>query len=193
MTKIFIRFVLRYLALACLVALAACQQIAPRQAAIESAATRETAATGQSDRQAIGSNAQAAQQTAADNAAPAITFHLAQIRPAQGLVQVRVNPSTSLYAVSLPVFTQADLQQVVPIQAKSGQVFLRFDFNPQGEAKLARVTREAVGHYLILSVRGKLVAVPQISAAHEDGKFPVPVKSADEARAILQLLRQPSG
>ncbi|MCD0502169.1 SecDF P1 head subdomain-containing protein, partial [Bordetella petrii] len=133
------------------------------------------------------------QQQAAGNTAPLIAFHLAQARPAEGLARVAVNPGTSLYAVPQPVFTQADLQQVVPVQAKNGQVFLRFDFNQQGAAKLAKVTREALGNYLIISVRSQVVAVPNIGAAYEGGTFPVPLNSVDEAQSIVKMLRQPAG
>ena len=169
--------VLRGLAVASLMTLAACQvppNMADNQAAAGTAAARPAAAQ---------------QQGAANSSAPAITFHLAQANPAQGLARIQLNPQTSLYALPQPVFTQADLQQIVPVQTKSGQVYLRFDFTQQGAAKLAQVTRQAVGNYLILSAHGKLVAVPRIGAAYTDGRFPVPVKNADEARAMLQTLR----
>jgi len=177
MTTIIPRTLLRYLAVASLMTLAACQQ----------PGTKRTATQPETPQQAA-----AAQQQTPNTAAPVVTFHLAQAQPAQGLAQVQVNPNASLYAVPRPVFTQADLQQVVTTQNNNGQTFLRFDFNPQGAAKLAQVARDATGSYLLISVRGKLIAVPQIAASYPEGKLPVPVQNADEARSILQLLRQPS-
>ncbi|MBO9357646.1 hypothetical protein GG851_26950 [Bordetella petrii] len=184
MTSIPLRPVLRCLAaLASVAALAACQHAAPQRAHAGPDAARQASAAPAAPQA----------QPAAGSAAPVVTFHLAQVRPAQGLARVQLNPGTSLYAVPQPVFTQADLQQVVPVQDSKGQVYLRFEFNPRGAAKLAQISREAVGNYLIVSVRGRPVAVPQISAAYEDGKLPVAVDSAEDAQAIVQRMRQPAG
>src|SRR5690606_18601048 len=120
-----------------------------------------------------------------------VTFHLAQRQAGEGLTQIQVNQNTSLYALRQPVFTQADLQQIVPVQTKDGQTFLRFDFNPQGAAKLAKVAQQAKGNYFLVSVRGRLVGVPQIAPTYEGGRFPLRVNNAADAQAILQRLRQP--
>ena len=179
-------FAWRGLALAGLVSLAACQT-PPQQGGAAPAA----GAAGQQAAQSQQRPQQQAPQQAA-NSAPVVAMYLAQPQPAEGLAQIQLNQTTRLYTVRQPVFTQADLQQIVPVQNKEGQVFLRFDFNQQGAAKLAKVTGESVGKYLLVSVRGKLVAVPRIAAANTAGQLPVAVKSADEARAIVQLLRQPA-
>ena len=178
------RLAIRCLALAGVAALAACQHTAPKRANAGPAGAATAAATQQTPQQP--------RQQATGSTAPVVTFHLAQAQPADGLARVQLNPSTSLYAVPNPVFTQADLQQVVPVQGKNGQVFLRFDFTQQGAAKLAKVTREALGNYLIVSVRGKVIGVPRIATAYEDGNFPLPASSVEEAQAMVQLLRQPA-
>lgn len=166
------------------VLLAACQQTAPvRQDAQPDAA--QQAAAQQQQQQA----ARAAAQAPAANSAPAVSFFLAQAQPAEGLSEVVLNPNTRLYALPQPVFTQQDLQQVLPVRNNQGQVFLRFDFNEQGAQKLATVTSRAQGNYLILSMRDQIVAVPQINAVYDQGFLPVPVQSAEAAQAMLQLLR----
>ena len=184
MTAITMSHVLRGLAIASLMSLAACQ-VPPKRASTEPA-------SGTTAAQPAASQSGSQQQRAANSSAPSITFHLAQTQQAKGLARVQLNPKTSLYALPQPVFTQADLQQIVPIQNKDGQVFLRFDFTQQGAAKLTQVTRQSVGSYLIISAHGKLVAVPRIATTYDGGKFPVPVKNVEEARAMVQMLRQPA-
>lgn len=184
MTAISMSKVLRGLAVASLMSLAACQ-VPPKRTDTE--ATKQAAAA-----QPAGAQQSPSQQHAASSAVPSITFHLAQAQKAKGLAHIQLSPKASLYVLPQPVFTQADLQQIVPIKNKNGQVYLRFDFTQQGAAKLAQVSRQSVGRYLIISAHGKLVAIPQITAAYEDGKLPVPVNSVEEARAKVQLLRGPA-
>lgn len=202
MTAMVKREALRGLALASLLGLAACQQMpnkgtsSARSGSAQPAAQQTSTAqqpAQQATQQSAQQSAQQPRQQAASNATPNITFHLAQVRPANGLAQVQLNQNTRLYAVPQPVLTQADLRQIVPMQNKNGQVFLRFDFNQQGAAKLAKVTREAQGNYLIISAQGKLISVPKISATYDGGSFPLPVASVDEAQAISRLIRQPAG
>lgn len=186
MTAAVKRQALHGLVLASLLGLAACQPMPKKGTSSAQPASAQPAA------QQARTPQQPAQQ-AAGNTTPNITFHLAQVRPANGLAQVQLNQNTRLYAVPQPVLTQADLRQIVPMQNKNGQVFLRFDFNQQGAAKLAKVTREAQGNYLIISAQGKLISVPKISATYDGGSFPLPVASVDEAQAISRLIRQPAG
>lgn len=181
MIKTVVRPVSRIFALFGLMALAACQHPGTLRTDSASAASQPVAAAQQT--------AQAATQQAASSAAPVITFHLAQTSPAQGLAQVQVNPSVTLYAVPQPVFTQADLQQVITTQNGAGQSILRFDFNEAGAAKLEKLASEAAGNYMMVSVRGQLIAVSKIAPSYPDGKFPVPAASANDARDILQKLR----
>lgn len=184
MTVLSMSNIVRGVAIASLMTLAACQ-VPPKRT--DNNAANKTAATQSSNAQ------QASQQQDATNtAAPAITFHLAQTQQAKGLVRLQLNPNATLYVLPQPVLSQADLQQIVPIQAKDGKVFLRFDFTKEGAAKLTQISRQSVGRYLIISAHGKLVSIPQITAAYENGQLPVPVKSVADARAKIQLLRQPA-
>jgi|GEM_PF-2623296 len=180
MTAISISRVLRGLAVASLMSVAACQ-VPPKRTGTEAA--NQAAATQPATQQT------SPQQHTASSAAPSITFHLAQAENAKGLARIQLSSKNSLYVLPQPVFTQADLQQIVPMKNKNGQVYLRFDFTQQGAAKLAQVSRQSVGRYLIISAHGKLVAIPRITAAYEDGKLPVPVNSVEEARTKVQLLR----
>lgn len=161
--------------------LAACQHPGAQRNDAASASAQPTAPGAQST--------QAAASQSANSQAPAVTFHLAQARPAQGLAQVEINPQVALYAVPQPVFTQADLQRVVTTQNNAGQAFLRFDFNEKGAAKLATLASQAAGNYLLVSVRGTLIAAPQIASAYPNGQFPVSVSSVNAARDILATLR----
>lgn len=165
--------------------LAACQHGTPIRDGGAAPATDATTAAAKT--------AGGAGMAPAANAVPAVTFHLAQLQPAEGLVRVQPNPQVTLYAARQPVFTHADLRQVVPVQDNRGQVFLRFAFNQRGAEKLAQVTRAAIGNYLLLSIQGRLVAVPRIQAAHEDGMFTVPFDSVEEAQSMVRLLRQAAG
>ena len=174
----------RGLAIAGLIGLSACQQVPSR------AATPSPPEGGQKTAPQAATT-QPSPQPGNGSTTPAITFHLAQAQAGQGLVPVQLNQSTRLYAVPQPVFTQGDLRQIVPIRNNSGQVFLRFDFNQGGAAKLAKVTREAQGNYLIISAQRKLIAVPRITAIHDGGSFPLPVSNVEEAQAIIQLIRPP--
>ncbi|GAB3100412.1 hypothetical protein GCM10027288_03020 [Bordetella tumbae] len=189
MTAMAKRQVWRGFALASVLGLAACQQMPNKGTSSARSGNAQPAAQQASTTQ---QPAQQPSQQNANNSTPNITFHLAQVRPGNGLAQVQLNQNTRLYAVPQPVLTQADLRQIVPMQNKNGQVFLRFDFNQQGAAKLAKVTRESQGNYLIISAQGKLISVPKISATYDGGSFPLPVASVDEAQAISRLIRQPA-
>ena len=161
----------------------------PQQQQVQQAAPQQQAVQQQPSQQP--QQQQSPQQPQAANSTPVVAMYMAQTNPANGLVRIQLHQTTSVYALARPVFTEADMQQIVPVQGQNGQVFLRFDFNPQGAAKLAQVTRQAVGNYLLVSVRGRFVAVPRIGSPYTDGKLPIPVKNADEARSVVQLLRQP--
>lgn len=179
--------------LACAAALAACQHAPVKQTAdVCSRSNRSVTVQAPTSTQGTSSGASGA-PAAQPNAAPAITLHLARLQPEVGLTQVQVNPQVILYAAPRPVLTQADLKQIVPMQDAQGKVFLSLEFNPRGAAKLAHVTREAVGHYLLFSVRGKLFAIPRINAPQENGKFAVPLGSVEEAQAVVQRLKQTAG
>ncbi|CAK7072023.1 SecDF P1 head subdomain-containing protein [Kerstersia gyiorum] len=175
-----------WLMLAGAVSLAACQNTVPRQPESESQAAQQAQQQGQEQTQ----QAQLTQQQAAANTAPAIRFFLAQPQPADDLVQIQLNPETSVYALPQPVFTQADLQQIVPLQSQQGQVFLRFDFNEQGAQKLESISRQAAGNYLVLTINDQIVAVPQVASSYERPAVHVPMRSAEDAQAVVELLRQ---
>ena len=181
--------VVRSLAVLGLMSLAACQTNPSRPDAATQSSTSNAAATQRANT-APQQPAASSQNTAGTT--PKITFLLAQTSPANGLARIQLGKDANLYAVPQPVFTQADLQGITPIQTKDGKVFLRFDFTQQGKVKLANITSKAIGNYLIISANGKLIGVPKINAAYQQGQFPLPMQSVEQARETLQIGRQPA-
>ncbi|MGO3743204.1 SecDF P1 head subdomain-containing protein [Kerstersia sp.] len=170
-----------WLTVAGALALAACQSTVPLQP--------DTTPSAEAQQAQPVAEAQPVDQPAAQNA-PAIRFFLAQSRPADDLLQIQLDPQTSVYALPQPVFTQADMTQIVPLKSQQGQVVLRFDFNERGAQKLNAISRQAAGNYLVLTINDQVVAVPQVAASYEKPAVHVPMRSVDDAQAVVNLLRQ---
>ncbi|CAM4337447.1 SecDF P1 head subdomain-containing protein [Kerstersia similis] len=179
--KVSTRLLFPWLTMAGAFTLAACQGTVPLQP------ETSPAAAAQQTQQAA--STQAVEQSAVQ-AAPAIRFFLAQSRPADDLLQIQLDPQTSVYALPQPVFTQADMKQVVPLKSQQGQVFLRFDFNERGAEKLEAISQQAAGNYLVLTINDRVVAIPQVASAYEKPAVHVPMRSAEDAQAVVNLLRQ---
>lgn len=134
-----------------------------------------------------------AQQSASQRQAQAeqtvITVHLAQEKSEPSLIPVELGDNETLYALPQPVLTQADMLQVTPVTAQSGQTFIMFDLTPQGRAKLSNVSTQAKGHFFLTSAKGQLISVAQISEPMTDGKLLISTNGAEHTQQIFQLLR----
>ena len=119
---------------------------------------------------------------------PVITLHLAQQKQEAPLVAVDVGASAPLYALPQPVLTQGDIARVQPVTASEGN-FLLLEMNARGIPKLDSVTRQARGHFLLLSVQGQLVNVTRIGENIKDGRLLVATQSPQHTQAIIRLMQ----
>ena len=132
---------------------------------------------------------QSAPQRQAQTEQTVITVHLAQKLSEPSLLAVELGENETLYALPQPVLTQADMLQVTPVTAQSGQTFIMFDLTPQGRAKLSNVSTQAKGHFFLTSAKGQLISVAQISEPMTDGKLLISTNGAEHTQQIFQLLR----
>lgn len=133
------------------------------------------------------SRAPAIQQT--PQSVPVITLHLAQERAEASLTPVDMGGGQALYALPQPVITQADIGRVSPVTSADRRTFLLLEMNQHGIPKLDRVTQQAQGHYLLLSVQGQLVNVVKIADRITDGRLLLSTQNPQHTQAILGLMQ----
>lgn len=166
------------------VVLAACQTTTPPSDRMNiDELERPPAATQNPTSQTTGQNTGQSQR-----AQSIITVHLAQQQPDEQLVPINVGEG-NLYALPQPVLIQSDMQQVTPVTAQNGDTFLLFELNNDGQQKLAAVTNQAQGHFLLLSVQGELVSLAQIGQPIQDGRLLMGTQGEAHTAAILDLMR----
>lgn len=167
--------------------LAACEHTAPNQRpdpvdpvppTVSSQGT--SAATARPAGAAMGSQQQAT---------TVITLHLAQQQQEDELIEVDAGGAAPLYALPQPVLTQADMGRVSPVTTQDGRSFVLLEMNQHGIPKLQSVTRQARGHYLLLSVQGQLVSVAQIGETLSDGRLLVSTQGPEHTRAIIRMMQ----
>ncbi|MDK6201985.1 hypothetical protein QP097_00700 [Oligella urethralis] len=134
------------------------------------------------------STSQQASQTQQQAQQSAITVHLAQQQAAAGLVPVTVGQG-SLYALPQAVLAQSDFQGVRPVTADNGNSYLLLELNEQGRQKLATLSSQAQGHFMLLGVRGQVVSISQIRQPIQDGRLLMPTQSQQHSAGILAALR----
>lgn len=149
-----------------------CQQVPTEKSAVQT----QRPATNVQQRQAQ------AEQTV-------ITVHLAQKNSEPTLVTVDLGGNNKLYALSQPILTQADMRQVTPVTAENGSTYIMFDMTPEGRAKLANISSQALGHFFLISAKGQLISVAQIGEPMTDGKLLISTNGSEHTRQVLQLLR----
>lgn len=145
-------------------------------------APRPPVSARQYSQQRQAQEAQSQQQTV-------ITVHLAQEQAEPSLIAIELDENQALYALPQPVLTQADMKEVTPVTARDGSTFIMFDLTPQGSAKLANVSTQARGHYFLISAKGQLFSVAQISEPMTDGQLLISTAGAEHTQQILELLR----
>lgn len=169
-----------------LILVAGCQHQGATQADAAAHATKPAAA--QAQRPPVSAQQSAPQrQTQAEQTV--ITVHLAQQQSEPSLVAVELDGTNKLYALPQPILTQADMQQVTPVTAADGSTYIMFEMTPQGRVKLADVSRQAKGHYFLISAKGQLISVAQIAEPMTDGKLLISTNGAGHTQQVLQLLR----
>lgn len=132
---------------------------------------------------------QASQQQAQQQRAQSvITVHVAQQQADDRLVTIDIGEG-KLYAIPQPVLIQSDMQQVTPVTAQNGDTFIMLEMNDQGRQKLASVTEQAQGHFLLLSVQGELVSMAQIGQTINDGRLMMGTQNQQHTNAILDMMR----
>ena len=119
-----------------------------------------------------------------------ITVHLAQQQPDPALVTLELGANNKLYALPQPILTQADMQRVVPATAKDGSTYLLFDMTPEGSKKLADISRQAQGHFFLISAKGQLISIAQIGEPMTDGKLLISTNGAEHTQQLIKMLRE---
>lgn len=117
-----------------------------------------------------------------------ITLHLAQEQKEDTLVAVDVG-GENLYALPQPVLTQADLLRVTPVTTADQRTFLLLEMNQRGLGKLHSITRQAQGHFLLLSVQGQLASIARIGEVITDGRLLIQTQNAQHTQAILNMMK----
>ncbi len=174
------KIVVKLMALAAVVALAACEHTAPAQQPPEAVDPQPPSAQNQN---------QAAQSQGANQQQTVITLHLAQEQEEEELVAVDAGGESPLYALPQPVIIQSDMNRVTPVRQEGEASYLLIEMNEQGIPKLHTITEQARGHYLLLSVQGQLVSVAQITEPIKDGRLLVGTEGPEHTQAILQLMQ----
>lgn len=128
------------------------------------------------------------QAQARQQAATVITLHLAQEKAEAPLLEVDVG-GASLYALPRPILTQADIGRVSPVVTQGEGDFILLEMNQHGIPKLHRITEQAQGHYLLLSVQGQLVSVARIGQTIKDGRLLVGTQNPQHSQAIIKMMR----
>lgn len=169
-----------------LMLVAGCQHQGATQADAGAQATKPAAA--QAQRPSVSAQ-QSAPQRQAQAEQTVITVHLAQQQSESSLLAVDLDGANKLYALPQPILTQADMQQVTPVTAADGSTYIMFEMTPQGRVKLADVSRQAQGHFFLISAKGQLISVAQIAEPMTDGKLLISTNGAGHTQQVLQLLR----
>ena len=118
-----------------------------------------------------------------------IAVHLAQRNSEPELLTLDLGEGKKLYALPQPVLTQGDMQGVASVASEDGKTFLMFDMTEQGRAKLAKISTEAKGHFLLFSVKNQLVGISQVDQPVTDGKLVMATENAEHTKKILQLMK----
>lgn len=136
--------------------------------------------------QTTGSTTQQAQQSQQQGQS-ALAIFLAQQQADTQLVPVSVGQG-SLYALPQPVLLESDVQQISPVTADNGNTYLLLQLNEQGRQKLAVISSQAQGHFMLLNVQGQLASLTQITQPIQDGCILMGTQSPQHAQAIIQAL-----
>lgn len=155
--------------------LAACQPMATQKSAhaeprISQPVTAARDATGQ-----------------ARSAAPAVEFRLAQDQPGADLRELRM-PDKTYYFLQAPALTRFDLNAATPMKTREGQPFVSLSFTSPGARKLAQIGRQYPGKWLVFTIGGRLVGVPRIAGAMEEGVLNLTMNSEDQAIEVAQAI-----
>ncbi len=140
--------------------------------------------TGSTTQQASQDQQQQAQQSR-------VAIYLAQQQADAGLARIIIG-NDSLYALPNPSLLQTDVQQIAPATADDGRTYLLLQLNEQGSQKLAAITQQALGHYMLLVVQGQLVSFAQITQPIQDGRLLMSTRNAEHSAAIMQALGNPA-
>lgn len=130
---------------------------------------------------------QQAQQSQQQQGQSAVAVFLAQQQADAQLVPVSVGQG-NLYALPQPFLLQSDIQQVAPASADNGNTYLLLQLNEQGRQKLAVISAQAQGHFMLLNVQGQLVSLVQITQPIQDGRILMSTQSAQHSTAIIQAI-----
>ena len=76
-----------------------------------------------------------------------------------------------------------------PVIERDQGTMLLLEMNQHGIVKLQRVTEQALGHQLLLSVRGQLVNVAIIGEVIKDGRLAIRTRNAAHSNAIINMMK----
>lgn len=136
--------------------------------------------------QTTGSTTQQSAQAQQQNQS-ALAIFLAQRQADAQLMQVSVGQN-NLYALPQPFLLQTDVQQITPVTADNGQNYLLLQLNEQGRKKLAVISNQARGHFMLLMARDQLVSLAQITQPIQDGRVLMRTRSAEHSAEIIRAL-----
>lgn len=137
--------------------------------------------------QTTGSTTQQAQQNQQQARQPAMAIFLAQQQADAQLVPINIGQG-NLYALPQPVLLQSDVQQITPVTADNGNTYLLLQLNEKGRQKLAVISSQAQGHFMLFNVQGQLASLTQITQPMQDGRILVRTQSPQHSQAVIQAL-----
>ncbi len=154
-------------------------------AACQPMAAQKGANTASRAAQPVTAGPDAARQ--AQSAAPAVEFRLAQDQPGADLRELRM-PDKTYYFLPAPALTRFDLNAATPMKTREGRPFVSLQFTSPGARKLAQIGRQYPGKWLVFTIDGRLVGVPRIAGAMEEGVLNLTMNSEDQAVAVAQAI-----
>ncbi|VVA47983.1 SecDF P1 head subdomain-containing protein [Serratia ficaria] len=119
--------------------------------------------------------------------APLVEFRLAQAQAREGLNSLKLKDNT-LYFTPDPVLTRGDLAGVTPMKSKQGQAFVNLRFTPAGAQKLAQVSGQNVGKWLVFTINNQLVGIPRLTHAVTNGNLNLTMSSEQEAINVADAI-----
>ena len=137
--------------------------------------------------QTTGTTTQQASPSQQQQNQSALAIFLAQQQAEPQLLQINIGQD-SLYALPQPFLLQTDIQQVTPVTTDNGRHYLLLQLNERGSQKLAVISNQARGHFMLLTVQGQVVSLSQITQPIQDGRLLMGTRSAEHSTVILKAL-----
>ncbi|MBF8741409.1 SecDF P1 head subdomain-containing protein [Pseudomonas guariconensis] len=74
------------------------------------------------------------------------------------------------------------------MRTKQGQAFVSLHFNASGSEKLAQISRQHLGKWLIFTIDNQLVGLPRLTEPVTNGTLNLTMNSDQQARQVIAAI-----